>query len=140
MKTIKESGKEQEERQLHLWVKALVKAMNADSNLNIDIVEEKDTTFEFSLEYPPYDGNQGIFQRRISNLEIEEFIENVMSNIEEIIGCKYNRGDNFIFVYDLTDDNRKIDISKYYSYSHGSKLLVYKKIHINMPFVENTNQ
>ncbi len=138
MPKVKDREKEIVENQLRLAVRNLITAMNEAQDLKIAIVEENTERieFEFSLEYPPYEGNQGIFKRRVSNLEIEEFIENVMSNMEEIIGCKYIRGERFIFIYDMTNDNRRIDISKYYSYSHGGKLLAYKKIHISMPFVE----
>lgn len=142
MSTVKEREKKTVENQLRVAVRNLIGVMNEDSDLNIDIVEEEEhnTVFEFSLEYPPYKGYQGIFQRRVSNLEIEEFIENVMSNIEEIIGCKYKRGEGFIFIYDLANDNRRIDISKHYLYSYYNKLFVNKKIHINILFVEDTSR
>lgn len=141
MPTVKDREKETVENQLRLAVRNLITAMNEAQDLKIAIVEENTERieFEFSLEYPPYEGNQELFQRRVSNLEIEEFIENVMSNIEKFIGCKYKRGEGFIFIYEQTDDNRRIDISKHYSYSYYNKLLVHKKIRINLLFVEDKN-
>lgn len=58
----------------------LIKAMNSASDLNIAIVEKKTSgaSFTFSLEYSPYEDSPQKFQRRVSNLEMEEFIENVL--------------------------------------------------------------
>lgn len=139
MKTITESMKDQKDNQLLLAVRNLIKAMNEASDLNIEIIKENpdSNAFEFSLEYPPYEGNQDLFQRRITNLEVEEFIENILNNIEEYIGCKYGRRGNLIIALDQTKGVHRLD-SSIQLFSDKGKLSFHKKIHIEMTFVEQS--
>lgn len=138
MTTVIEDKENMVKSQLRLVVKTLIKHMNSESGFDITIVEEeeKNLAFEFLLEYPPYQDNRLKLQRRVSNLEAEEFIANVMENIETVIGCKYNREGGFIRAFDPTRGTQsRRNTIKLFSDSN-SKLRFYKKLHINIDFVE----
>ena len=135
MSTIKETQEKTVKAQLNLAVRDLIKYMNSASELNIAIVEEetKDSWFEFLLEYPPYEDNRQKFQRRVSNLETDEFISNVFSNIEDFMGCEYNQDNNFVKAFVPPD---RYDHQAGFFSIYG-RLCFFKKIHISIGFVEN---
>ena len=139
MSTVREQQEKTIKKQLTLAVRDLIKSMNSESTLDIAIVEEKtnDTSFEFSLEYPPYEDSRQKFHRRVSNIEAEEFICNVLANIEELLGYKYMRGSGFISISVPPNEKFKRGISvKLFSDSNG-KLRFFKILHVRITFVED---
>ncbi len=137
MSTVKERTEEGIENQLILAVRDLIRSMNSASDLNIAIVEEETsgTSFEFSLEYPPYEDSPQKFQRRVSNIDSLEFINNVFDNIEDLMGFKYKRGNTFI---KATASNGRSNRSFADTSSPNTfKILTRKKIHIRILFVED---
>ena len=137
MSTVKETQEKILKAQLILEVRDLIKYMNSESKLNIAIVEDKtkDSWFEVSLEYSPYEDNRQKFHRRVSNLEVEEFISNVFSNIEDLMGCEYRRGGGFVSAHVPPDEKQRY-IQKVGLFSDSGKLYFYKKVYIRMGFVE----
>ncbi len=137
MSTIKEREEQTRKNQLCLTVKALIDYMNKANDLKITIDKEETerTTFEFTLEYLPYEDNKQNLHRRVSNLEVEEFIENVFNNIEDFIGGEYNRGSGFIHINLLPNVTQQY-LKKFQYFSDSGKLFFYKKVHINIFFVE----
>ena len=137
MKTVKEQEQDTVIKQFILAVRALIKYMNSDNEYNIAIVEEDSNgkSFEFSLEYTLYEDNRLNFQRRVSNLQAEEFISNVFDNIEDFIGIKYKRGDTFVKVR-VPAGEKQIPIENVGMFSRYGILHFYRKIHIRILFVE----
>lgn len=141
MTTVKDREQEIVKSQLIQNVRDLINCMNSESDLDIAIIEDQSsgTTFEFSLEYPPYEDSLQKFQRRVSNIDSIEFINNVFDNIEEIMGFKYKKGVNFIKTLVLTEGEyrqRQLD----QSFSDSGILYIYKKVHIRIQFVEDTSR
>ena len=139
MKTIREREEETLKNQFNLAVRDLIKSMNSESNLNITIVEEEtsNTTFEFLLEYPPYEDSRQQFQRRVSNIDSIEFINNVFDNIEDLMGYKYRRDRNFVKA--TTSDSRSLRSFLDNQYAQSFHISTHKQIRIRIQFVEEKN-
>lgn len=137
MATVKEQQEEITKIQLIRHVEDLINYMDLTSDLNIAIVEEETsgTSFIFSLEYPPYQENHQKFHRHVSNFEAEEFLLNVLKNIEEIMGVEYKTGDGFTSIFVPPNEKYRRNISVRL-FSDSGKLLLFKNIHIKLFFVE----
>lgn len=137
MSTVKERTEEGIENQLILAVRDLIRSMNLASDLNIVIVEEgtSGTSFEFLLEYPPYEDSPQKFQRRVSNIDSVEFINNVFDNIEDLMGFKYKRSGSFI----KATRHNGISSRSFADTSNTNifKIVSHKKIRIRILFVED---
>ena len=139
MRTVKETEEQSVKNQLILAVRNLIECMNSASDLNIEIVEEEtsETSFVFSLEYPPYENNRQGFQRRVSSIDTNEFIHNVFDNIEEIMGFNYKRGGRFI--KSTTPDGKFKRGIVHDSSANSFYISTHKKVHIRIHFVKESN-